>query len=415
MSGARPLHLSRRGAVYVVRFTLPRDMPPDLSGMEIRKSLQTKNIDEARAKCLDAEIWFQSLLNRLRTMNNPSRKDVELAANSYFDRLKRLVDVPRDFPLDDFDNEISFNIEESSRRIAEINTQLLLNNFDDVVKNHAQELVAELQTELSQLGDELGMIAMQLAAKAEREQNRYFIHKITEPHKAFSADDDIFEGIPFKVYQPIHSSRYPAPAQSNYDAPTRNDLSLSQLVQLHIAELKDRGNGETNISEFSRISTWLLGEIDGATPISSIETASLRDFRDKLKKRNKDRQGIQGPLTAHLTDDPEQQISTTTASRYWGFVKAMFRLAVSEGHLAVDPAVSLKVTIRNGESQKKRVEFSTAEVWKYFKTPIFTGYRSRSGRFAEGACFIRDAHWWSYAALSDNLRPHVYQLGFLLE
>ncbi|WP_373473408.1 DUF6538 domain-containing protein [Sphingorhabdus lacus] len=192
MSGPRPLHLSRRGAVYVVRFTLPRDISSDLTGMEIRKSLQTKDIDEARAKCLDAEIWFQNLISRLRTMSNPSRKDVEIAANLFFNRLKEAVDVPRDFLLENLDDEISFNIEESSRRIGEINQQLLVNAFDATVADNAQRLLSEIHVGLSQLDSSLAMLAKQLAAKAEREQWRYLIHQLSEPEKSFSVGDEIF-------------------------------------------------------------------------------------------------------------------------------------------------------------------------------------------------------------------------------
>ena len=387
MSGPRPQHLSRRGAVYVVRFTLPRDMPSALSGMEIRKSLNTKSIDEARAKCLKAELWFQRLLSRLRMMNNPTRKHVELAASLFFNRLVGIVDSPRDFLPENIDDEISFNIGESRRRISEIDEQLVLNKFDWMIEDNTRELLSEVQLKLGQLDSNLAMLALQLAAKAEREQMRYLIHQLSEPEKSFVVDDDIF-------LAPAGAVTVPASAKNPVNS-SHSTLSLGELIELHAAALEDQGNGESNLTEFRRISGWLVEEIGGTSQISTIQTPQLREFRDKLKRRSKIRQGVSGPLSAHLTNDREGQILSSTARRYWGYIQSMFRAAVSEGHLTTDPAASLQVNIRKDEETEAKEPFSTEEVYKYFSTPLFAGYQSKTRRFETGACMVRDGHWWS--------------------
>ena len=387
MSGPRPLHLSRRGAVYVVRFTLPRDLNARLSGMEIRKSLLTKDIDEARAKCLDAEIWFQHLLSRLRTMDNPSRKDVEFAANLFFNRLKEAVDVPRDFLSLNLDDEIGFNIVESRRRIAQIDEQLLVNTFDGMVAENARQLLSEIQLGLSELDKTLTMLAMQLAAKAEREQMRYLIHQLSEPEKSFRVDDKVFADN-VHLHTPLLSS-------IGSDVDDHGTLTLSELVDRHKAGMTDLGIGESNLTEFSRVANWLLEEVGPELLISSVTTPQLRDFRDKLKRRNKKRQGINGPLASHLTDDRDNQIMSATARRYWGYVQAIFRSGVSEGYLSADPAASLKIILRKNEESQVKEPFSNEEVWKYFHTPLFAGYQSKSRRLDPGQCYTRDGHWWS--------------------
>ncbi len=387
MSGARPLHLSRRGAVYVVRFTLPRDMPSELSGMEIRKSLNTKSIDEARAKCLKAELWFQDLLSRLRMMNNPTRKHVELAASLFFNRLMGIVDSPRNFLPENIDDEISFNIVESKRRIAEIDEQLLFNKFDGMVKYNTRELLSEVQLKLGQLDSSLTILATRLAAKAEREQMRYHIHQLLEPEKQFFVEDNIFLG-----------AANIAPLSASTEIPintTQGTMSLTELIDLHVTSIKDQGNGQSNLAEFRRVSRWLVEEVGGNSTISSIQTQQLREFRDKLRRRNKTRQGVSGTLSSHLTDDRENQILSTTARRYWAYIQAMFRVAVSEGHLATDPAASLQVKIRKDEETEAKEPLSPEEVHKYFHTPLFAGYQSKTRRFEAGNCMVRDAHWWS--------------------
>ena len=387
MSGPRPLHLSRRGAVYVVRFTLPRDLNAQLSGMEIRKSLLTKDIDEARSKCLDAEIWFRGMLAKLRMMKEPTRLDVERAAHLYFSSLKSAVDVPRSFALDNLDGEIAYNVEECLRRIVVIDQQLLTNTFDGMVSANAHSLIAEIKVTMDQLGSNLVMLAQQLAAKAEREQMRYLIHQLSEPQKSFCVDDKVFADKNYTHIPPLSSI--------GANIVDQDTLTLSEIVARHIAAMKDQGIGESNLTEFSRVASWFLEEIGHEVPISSIGAPQLRDFRNKLKRRNKSRQGKSGPLASHLTDNVDDQIMSATARRYWRYVQSIFRSAVSEGYLSSDPAASITVTLRNNEESQIKEPFSSAEVWKYFHTPVFAGYQSKSRRMDVGQCHARDGHWWS--------------------
>ena len=41
--------------------------------IDIRRSLQTKTIDVARGRCLDAEKWFSTLIRQLRAMGEQPR------------------------------------------------------------------------------------------------------------------------------------------------------------------------------------------------------------------------------------------------------------------------------------------------------------------------------------------------------
>src|ERR1700761_3019898 len=75
----RPTHLTRRGAVYTVRFRLPADLASRLGCTELRKSLHTSDIAVARKRCLEATRWFRAEIERLRSMPAPTRADLEEA------------------------------------------------------------------------------------------------------------------------------------------------------------------------------------------------------------------------------------------------------------------------------------------------------------------------------------------------
>lgn len=193
MSGPRPQHLSRRGAVYLVRFTLPKDLQRRFGIVEVRKSLHTKSIDVARTRCLDAENWFQDLIRCARQMANLTRNDIERAAALYFSRLQTAIDQPRIWPDAVLESQISFNIEESQERIGALELQLMTNKFDGRVADHVAEMLRELNATLASLDLQLGSYANLLAAKTEREQHRYFIHQLTNPAGAYQADDGLFQ------------------------------------------------------------------------------------------------------------------------------------------------------------------------------------------------------------------------------
>src|SRR5665213_2335570 len=95
--GARPAHLGRRGAVYFVRFRLPGTLANRLGLAEIQKSLQTKDLMEARRRCLRATAWFSMTMEKLSAMVNPTRADLEQAARAFFHELTKAVDQPRHF------------------------------------------------------------------------------------------------------------------------------------------------------------------------------------------------------------------------------------------------------------------------------------------------------------------------------
>lgn len=102
------------------------------------------------------------------------------------------VDQPRNWPAEHFHSELAFNIEETRKRIADIEDQLREKQFDARVQAKAHALMASLPFALGALDSRLVIMAQQLAAKAERQQMRYFEHVLVTPGTQFVADDPLF-------------------------------------------------------------------------------------------------------------------------------------------------------------------------------------------------------------------------------
>ena len=215
MSGPRPTHLTRRGAVYVVRFRLPADLARRTGVDELRRSLFTKDLAEARCRCLLASDWFSRAVEQLRQMKDVSRSDLEGAARQFFGKLREEVDQPRDLPADNYDQELDFQLSSSRDLIGELDDQLRSNRYSPGVQWTANELVRLVGATLPELTEQLRLVAMQLAARAEREQMEYLTHQLTNPASVFAPSDQLF--LP-GTFTPPPSAFHSPPGHSDHGA-----------------------------------------------------------------------------------------------------------------------------------------------------------------------------------------------------
>lgn len=179
---SRPSHLSRRGAIYLVRFRIPTSLSRPLGVAELRRSLRTANPRQARERALIATVWFRELMDRFETMATPSRFDLEQARTAFFKELTEELDSPRPFDPEHFDDDVRFNVDCSRERTRELDDQLRSNIFDNSVRSKAAELSSSLAVQ--DADPSMRLYALQLAAHAEREQLALHIHLLTSPPAA---------------------------------------------------------------------------------------------------------------------------------------------------------------------------------------------------------------------------------------
>ena len=96
---------------------------------ELQRSLGTREFAIARSRCLAATRWFAETMGEMRLMTTPTRGHLEAAAREFFERLTRELDHPRRFPPGDFVNRVAWNIELSEEHIADLDRQLIANDF----------------------------------------------------------------------------------------------------------------------------------------------------------------------------------------------------------------------------------------------------------------------------------------------
>ncbi len=161
MSGRRPVNLSRRGAVYVVRLGIPKHLQGKLGISEIRRSLHTKDMSEAKRRCADAQRWFGKLMDRMMAERSLSRVDIEAAANRYFFSL-----INNHGPLEDVSanpaDTTAYNLEMNAGRLEALDFQFQNNKFDGEVEATARSMLRAVGFEFDSLAPDLAKIALTL-------------------------------------------------------------------------------------------------------------------------------------------------------------------------------------------------------------------------------------------------------------
>lgn len=383
MSGPRPAHLLRRGAVYWVRFRVPTDLVSSLGCTEIRRSLGVKDLAAARRRCLAATLWFQSTLDTLRRMPSPSHTDLEDAARAFFQRLTEEVGLERLGVLDD--PELDRRLRTSDERIVELDRQLATNDFDVWVKRAAASMCENAAVDVSEIDDEGRLLARRLAARAERAKLAGLVHNLTSPGITYAPQDTLFAA----VASPLQLAARPRPTGS---------MSIKAAADLYEAKIRNRNVGTSQITETVRVLRWLMEVHGSQTPLADVTTGDLRAFRDGIVGLGVFR-GKNIPFAHRKADKSENRIKSVTAIRYWSSIVGFFKWAVDDGHISHDPLGGLKIDRRKGEERASPEPFSSEELRALFKTPLFAGHKSPKRLKEPGATRTRGPHWWSFLLL----------------
>lgn len=392
----RPVHLARRGGVYLVRFRLPKDLSLALGMSEIRRSLLTRDRKTAEACCLHATAWFRQEVVRLRMASNPTRGDLERAAREFFERLRAGLDQPRTFDPDNFDLDVANAVELANAQLELHQIELTENRFGFASRYSADEMLVRVGIDPGSLEPSTMQTARRLASRALRAQWQLYVHQLTNPTGQIADFDPLFED----AYQPI----VPIERRGATSVSAPSGLTLGGAVSEYLAAKKPTV-GKSQFDEVDRALGWLCEALGKDTPFAAITKDGLRGFRDDLTRIDVTLRGRKRPFKDRLTNVPAKQIKSQTYLRYWKSVQSLFRWCESEGLRDDDPAASLALAARKQDEVHSPEPFSEPELRKLFATPVFAGYQPPRKFHVPGSYRAKGPHWWfCVLALHSGLR-----------
>ena len=160
--------------------------------------------------------------------------------------------------------------------------------------------------------------------------------------------------------------------------PSAETLTLDDLiVEFTDEELKRRGLREKAERDYEATFRVLREVISGDTPITEIDKAGCRTFRDLVEKIPPNYMKKFPGMTAVQAADKatEEGLPTLGASTVKGYItriSSMFNYAVDEDYIVKNPATRL-VQNYKGHSKADRFPFDEADLQKLFSAPIYTG------------------------------------------
>lgn len=392
-----------------MRFRIPADLVLSLGVVEFQKSLHTKDLTIAKRRCLSATNWFRGTMERLRHTGSPSKADLEAAARTFFAELTQELDQPRNFPADGFRQTVDWNIHLSQEAILDIDRRLIANDFDEPIRRLAERILDAVGTSLSEVEPHVVVQVQQLAARAFREQQLYFIHQLTKPAEPFRPSDALFaDGLAI----PSGAAPSPAPTARQPDLAAAK-ASIRDAAGMYLRKKGLRGIGPSQIAETRRLLDWLEEALGSDRELNSIRRDELREFRDDLQRVDVSLRGRAGAFRDRLTNVQERQVKSATYLRYWNAAKGFFEWCESEGLIETNPTAGLKIEKRKGEAKRTPEPFSKDELLKLFQTPLFHGYQSVKRLRFPGGCRVREGHWWA-AILLMHTGLRAGELGQLL-
>ena len=321
----------------------------------------------------------------LSKTNAPSRQELERAASIYFRNLAAELDQPRHFDADHFDAEVATNVELSRGRIRDLDDQLRANVFDARTDIAVGAMLDGVDSQFSDLSEKDNLAARQLAAQALREQMQLLVHMLTAPAAPFISTN--------RVFASLIDSR---PAEDKGVALTAiSGISMEQAVRIYLAKKTARNLSQSQIDEVGRVLEWLMQRLGRDRPVSDVRKEELRKFRDDLERLDVTLRGRGAPFDVRLTDIKSHQIKSVTSTRYWKSAKAFFSWCHAEQYIDDDWTTGLKIEPIKGEVRKSPPPFTSHELQRLFKTPLYSGYQSRSRVNSPGTSLFRNGHWWS--------------------
>jgi hypothetical protein len=308
-------------------------------------------------------VWFVETMDRLRQMPTPTRADLEEAASAFCRMLLKKVDQPRDFNEEHFDDDVALNIEASGNRMDELDNQLRANRFDSKVEFSAKRIARKAGGNLLELDPASQLFACQLAARAEREQMRFFVHALTRPSVPFETTFRSQSGAQWLVSPARQKERTQSPA-------------LADCIEHYLDRKRQKGVGSSTIDGIETPLRYLSEYIGANRPIADISSADLLAFCDALERTDVRKQRAPRLFPDRQTEDRDFQLNPRTAQKYWGVTAAFFKWGAPIHMGGKNPADGIDPVGRVGVPLQSPDPFSSKEVRWLLNSPLYAGHKS---------------------------------------
>lgn len=357
-----PNHLYRRGTTYYFRHSVPHDLREPLGRSEIRMSLGTGYLTEARPKARVLASGMKRILTKIRN---------------------------GEIPMDEY-GQIKLFLRDFLERFLLENEQIAINNLTapnpvlQYIPGQTEDLIEHLKGLLASRDYDTMREYMVLAAEGGAfgppqsfDLTDQFAHEFTKTLITY------YRVISHRAEGDYHFENTVMPPQPTYAPPApelfkeqKPVLTLKEALKRYKADKeakKDWGHGKSSSDTMSTLKclTDILGE---DIPIDTIDRNTVRHVRDTLLQlplyRNTKNIFKGKTISELIAMEPDQTISVRTVNNNIGNASTFFTWCEDEELIERNPCRRLKI-----KEEKKDVEhrspFSTKDLYNIFHAPEY--------------------------------------------
>ena len=392
-------HLFLRGTTYHFRMNLPADVRPVLGRRELKVSLQTGRLRDARSLATRLSAIGQHLVAQARNgeFNGMTDQEIQRLVNRVLrkalddDMRLRMVHA-RDYRKERYSKYIEqpFGIGEFHKRHcapwrATFESEKYLERYQWLdLAEEARDHLRLNGVEINDESDDFKAFCYFYAKKL----NDYFSVIIARDDQDERLDELDLESM-FPTDQPAQSTSsvllVENPAQEEQQSPapqamqtqpaqaTDSSIKVSELIDMYIKEHKKVWSPAT-YRDYKGSYQTLMEDVIGDVPVNSINKARMRKAReiiDKYPVRRKLGKLKGKSLEEIFQMDSYDVISVGTKNKYINMLSGLFEWASNLGFMEVNPAS--KIQFRDPVSSKDKVKMFTGhDLHKIFHA---TGYK----------------------------------------
>ncbi|MEZ5758272.1 MAG: site-specific integrase [Emcibacteraceae bacterium] len=390
-------NLYEKAGIYYFRRQLSGQLKKILGISEIRRSLKTGNLQEARLRCAYIDLSFKRLLGETEQMisDNASPEMIEVA-RAYFRR--ELQDCLNDLELAPRNPAVTKGKQGFNRKYQAEKTLKLVNAYENMIVS--EQFNSTISFEIDQAFEDMGRdipttnsveyrLLGTLLCRAQAEAYRVFHQYLTKGFHDGRPLDALFMDYQSTQITNVHSKPH---------------LSLKQLLDKH-RKAKHKAITLNSKLDFERLYRWLLEWFGDEISIHNIDMDDVRSFRDTLmsmpKNYSKNKRYKNLTLKEVIKKSTNyknvETQSIKTQKKYLSLTNAIFNWAVQDKHLDQSPFQGIKIQVlKTTPDTKGRQPFSKDEIIKILTSPLFVGFKSKSRTYIEGRMKIQTEHYWAW-------------------
>ena len=384
-------HVVKRGSQFYFRIAVPLPLTKLVGKREIKASLRTSDAMSAKMRGRVLSNGLELLFREMRSMANVSNNDIVNRAKDYFKAqlsksLELAFDLPRD-PLIDVDFEIS-GTEQLATRMREALKQ---QHFSHSVQSDARALLNPTNPDMDTKPSDAFQFACNAVLRAKIESTRILAAQLAGEYQETAPTDPWFAGI-------IAVDLPPIPGDDAKTAPTGPTFGL---VAKQFFDFKSKNDWAAKTAADVKRVIALATELIGADKsMASLDIDDVKRVRDALASvpPNFMKMGMNKGASikeAIAANAAGVSLKVKTQDKYFTMFKQILIFASNEGYLDKVPGSNVKVAgVKKLVPGEQRDPYSTDQLGKIIKSPLYTGHISEACRHKPGTSITRDGYFW---------------------